>query len=87
MTLVFVVGVAISAIFQSAEIVRLTRETISSLADKQWSLHKDHPDRKSLLRNSIIKLAVVGVAIVCAIAFGVTYGLVSSHSGATMDYS
>jgi len=43
-------------------------------------LHKDHPDRKSLLRNSIIKLAIVGVAIICAIAFGVTYGLVSTPS-------
>ena len=57
-----------------------------SIADRQWSLHKDHPDRKSLLRNSIIKLAVVGVAIVCAIAFGVTYGLVSIRSAIVMDY-
>lgn len=62
MTLVFVVGVAISAIFQSGEI---------------WSLHKDHPDRKSLLRNSILKLIVVGFAVLTAIAFGITYGLCS----------
>jgi hypothetical protein len=45
-------------------------------ADPQWSLHKDHPDRKSLLRNSIFKLIVVGLAVACAIAFGATYGVV-----------
>lgn len=61
MTLVFIVGVALSAIFQSAEV---------------WSLHKDHPDRASLLRNSIYKLIVVGTAIACAIAFGATYAVV-----------
>ncbi|EIW72868.1 hypothetical protein TREMEDRAFT_25124 [Tremella mesenterica DSM 1558] len=58
MTLVFIVCIALSAIFQTGEV---------------WSLHKDHPDRKSLLRNSVYKMAVVLLAVVCAIAFGVTY--------------
>lgn len=70
MTLVFIVGVAISAIFQSAEV---------------WSLHKDHPDRRHLLRNAVYKLAVVGLAVACAIAFGVTYGI-SGGGSATSDY-
>ncbi|KAK1927747.1 Frag1/DRAM/Sfk1 family-domain-containing protein [Papiliotrema laurentii] len=60
MTLVFIVGIALSAIFQAGEI---------------WSLHKDHPDRKSLLRNSIYKLIVVGFAVACAICFGATYAV------------
>ncbi|KAK8865681.1 hypothetical protein IAR55_000826 [Kwoniella newhampshirensis] len=64
-TLIFVVGVALSAIFQSAEI---------------WSLHKDHPDRKSLKRNSILKLIVVFVAVVTAIAFGSTYAVCGGNS-------
>ncbi|WVQ85367.1 hypothetical protein IAT38_007532 [Cryptococcus sp. DSM 104549] len=67
MTVVFVVGVAISAIFQSAEV---------------WSLHKDHPDRKSLRRNSILKLTVVVVAIVTAICFGATYAVCRGNSTA-----
>ena len=46
-------------------------------ANFQWSLHKDHPDRKSLLRNSIYKLIVVGFAVACAICFGATYAVVS----------
>lgn len=46
-------------------------------ADKQWSLHKDHPDRKSLLRNSIIKVIVVIFAVAGAVAFAVLYGVVS----------
>ncbi|WWC60534.1 uncharacterized protein I303_103108 [Kwoniella dejecticola CBS 10117] len=77
MTLVFIVGVALSAIFQSAEV---------------WSLHKDHPDRKSLRRNSILKLTVVIIAIACAIAFGATYSICGgnatpykSHTAATCN--
>ncbi|OCF32767.1 hypothetical protein I317_03728 [Kwoniella heveanensis CBS 569] len=72
MTLVFIVGVALSAIFQSAEI---------------WSLHKDHPDRKSLRRNSILKLIVVGVAVACAICFGATYSVCSGNSTPTKGHS
>lgn len=71
MALVFIAGVALSGIFQSAEIVSLHEE----LADNQWSLHKDHPDRRSLFRNSIYKLVVVLLAVLGAIAFGITYGL------------
>ncbi|WWC68425.1 uncharacterized protein I206_102352 [Kwoniella pini CBS 10737] len=65
MTLVFIIGVALSAIFQSAEV---------------WSLHKDHPDRKSLRRNSILKLLVVLLAILCAIGFGATYAVCGGNS-------
>ncbi|WWC88108.1 uncharacterized protein L201_003012 [Kwoniella dendrophila CBS 6074] len=72
MTLVFIVGVALSAIFQSAEI---------------WSLHKDHPDRKSLKRNSILKLFVVTVAVACAIAFGATYSVCGGNSTPTKSHS
>lgn len=71
-TLVFIVGVALSAIFQSAEI---------------WSLHKDHPDRKSLLRNSIYKLVIVTIAIACAIAFGATYGTCGGEVFATSKHT
>lgn len=76
MTLVFVVGVALSAIFQSGEIVSVVIAP-RYLADSQWSLHKDHPDRKSLKRNSIYKLVIVGFAVACAICFGATYAVVS----------
>lgn len=65
MTLVFIVGVAISAIFQSAEV---------------WSLHKDHPDRAHLKRNSMLKLVVVGVAVACAIAFGSLYAVCDGYA-------
>ncbi|KAK4685722.1 hypothetical protein P7C73_g4420, partial [Tremellales sp. Uapishka_1] len=72
MTIVFVVGVAISAIFQSAEV---------------WSLHKDHPDRSHLLRNSKIKLAVVILAVLCAIAFGATYKICGGYGIAYNGHS
>lgn len=68
MTLVFIVGVAISAVFQSAEV---------------WCLHKSHPDRQHLWRNSIAKLIIVTLAILCAIAFGVTYKI--SGGGSATD--
>ncbi|WWD18139.1 hypothetical protein CI109_102588 [Kwoniella shandongensis] len=64
-TVIFVGGVALSAICQSAEI---------------WSLHKDHPDRKSLKRNSILKLVVVTIAVATAIAFGSTYAVCGGNS-------
>lgn len=60
MTVIFVLGTAISAIFQSGEI---------------WSLHKDHPDRQHLRRNSILKLIVVTLAVAIAIAFAACYGV------------
>ncbi len=64
-TLIFVVGVAISAIFQTAEI---------------FALKKDHPDRNHLKRNAIAKLIVVFFAIAGAIVFGATYALSNSTS-------
>jgi hypothetical protein len=94
MALVFIVGVALSAIFQTGELVRddddddddddrRTRRIGGSLGSlsvltTQWSLHKDHPDRKSLLRNSVYKWIIVVVAVACAIAFGATYAVVSA---------
>jgi len=72
MALIFVVFVALSGIFQSAEI---------------WSLHKDHPDRKSLFRNSVYKLVIVLLAVLGAIAFGITYGLCRGNPFATSRYS
>ncbi|ORY24888.1 Frag1/DRAM/Sfk1 family-domain-containing protein [Naematelia encephala] len=72
MTLVFIVCVALSAIFQSAEV---------------WSLHKDHPDRAHLLRNAIIKLLVILLAIVSAIGFGATYAVCGGNSTATRGHS
>lgn len=82
MALVFIAFTALCAIFQSAEIVRLPAprfiaKKVDRVADKQWSLHKDHPDRRHLLRNSIVKLVVITFAVAGAISFGVTYGIVS----------
>ncbi len=74
MALVFIAGTSLSAIFQSAEIV--SHRLVLPLT-LQWSLHKDHPDRRSLLRNSVIKLIIILVAVAGAISFGVTYGIVS----------
>ncbi|KAJ9110632.1 hypothetical protein QFC19_001461 [Naganishia cerealis] len=65
MTIVFIVGVALSAIFQSAEI---------------WSLHKDHPDRNHLKRNSVYKLIIVTIAVLEAIAFGSLYAVCSGKA-------
>nr|ODN93252.1 hypothetical protein L203_00523 [Cryptococcus depauperatus CBS 7841] len=72
MTVVFVVSVAISAIFQSCEI---------------WSLHKGHPDKKSLKRNSIFKLIVVIAAIAGAVAFAATYSICRGDSTSTRGHS
>ena len=82
MALVFIAFTALCAIFQSAEIVRLPpprfiAKKVGRVADKQWSLHKDHPDRRHLLRNSVVKLVVITFAVAGAISFGVTYGIVS----------
>ncbi|TIA94969.1 hypothetical protein E3P96_03960 [Wallemia ichthyophaga] len=62
MTVVFVVGIAISAISQTCE--------VSCLAF-------DHPDRAHLRRNGIMKLLVVGLAVACAITFGALQGTCS----------
>lgn len=72
MTVVFIVGVALSAIFQGAEI---------------WSLHKDHPDRRHLLRSSIYKLVIITLAILLAIAFAVCYGYVSLRAKSKEEQS
>ncbi|KAL7423744.1 hypothetical protein Q5752_001326 [Cryptotrichosporon argae] len=71
-TCVFVLCVAFSAIFQTGEI---------------WSLHKDHPDRPSLLRNSILKLFVVTIAIALAVGFAVCYGICDGNATATKGHS
>ena len=55
---VFVVCVAISAVFQTLEIL---------------ALKKDHPDRSHLLRNAVLKLVIVTLAIAMAITFGCLY--------------
>lgn len=62
MACVFIVCVALSAIFQTGQV---------------WSLHKDHPHRKSLWRNSLWKCLFVTVAVLGAIAFAACYGVVS----------
>lgn len=69
MACVFIVCVAISAILQTGQV---------------WSLHKDHPHRKSLFRNSIWKCLIVSVAIAGAIGFAACYGVVS-YTSATGD--
>ena len=63
LTAVFVVCVAISAAFQTAEVMMLER---------------DHLERKHLRRNAIIKLVIVSLAIAGAVCFGGTYGATSS---------
>eukprot|EP01117_Protostelium_nocturnum_P004899 TRINITY_DN1777_c0_g1_i1.p1 TRINITY_DN1777_c0_g1~~TRINITY_DN1777_c0_g1_i1.p1 ORF type:complete len:273 (+),score=50.69 TRINITY_DN1777_c0_g1_i1:188-1006(+) len=60
LTIVFVLGVAISAIFQFIEIVLLK---------------KDHPLRKHLKRNATIKLVLVLLAILFVIIFAILYGV------------
>ncbi|WVQ79481.1 hypothetical protein IAT38_001580 [Cryptococcus sp. DSM 104549] len=57
-TLIFIVGVAMSAVFQTLEV---------------WSLGKGHKNRKHLKRNSYPKLACVGGDIILAIGFAVAY--------------
>lgn len=65
-TLVFIVGVGLSAICQTCEVAYLS---------------KDHPDRAHLRRNSIYKMTVVSIAIVVAIAFGATYAVCGGDAG------
>jgi hypothetical protein len=43
----------------------------------QWSLHKDHPDRRSLRRTALAKIFIVTLAVLGAIVFGVLYKVVS----------
>ncbi|CDZ96879.1 Frag1/DRAM/Sfk1 [Phaffia rhodozyma] len=61
-TCVFILCVAISAVFQSLEI---------------FYLKKGHPDRPHLMRNSVLKMLVVIAAISVAITFGVLYSICS----------
>ncbi|GAA5915450.1 hypothetical protein JCM5296_002705 [Sporobolomyces johnsonii] len=58
-TAIFVVCIAISALFQTLEL---------------WWLKQDHVERKHLKRAAILKWLIVGTAICCAIAFAATYG-------------
>lgn len=60
MACVFICCVALSAILQTGQV---------------WSLHKDHPYRRSLLRNSIWKCFFVVTAVAGAIAFAACYGV------------
>ncbi|KAL7411454.1 Frag1/DRAM/Sfk1 family-domain-containing protein [Mrakia frigida] len=57
-TVVFIICIALSAVFQSFEI---------------GALKKDYPDRPHLMRNSMLKLVIVFSAIAVAITFGVLY--------------
>jgi len=66
LTIVFVVGVAISAVFQSLQV---------------FCIKKSHPDRAHLKRNTIFKLVIVSVAIVFAIAFGILYAICKGDAG------
>jgi undecaprenyl pyrophosphate phosphatase UppP len=63
LTVVFIVCVALSAIFQTLEI---------------FYLKQDHPDRNHLRRNALIKIIVVGLAVIVAICFGASTQLGSS---------
>ncbi|GAA97230.1 uncharacterized protein L969DRAFT_42935 [Mixia osmundae IAM 14324] len=59
MTVLFVIFVALSAIFQTAEVLLLGRYD---------------PDSRHLKRNAILKIVIVTVAIIVAIAFAALYG-------------
>ncbi|WOO78295.1 Protein sfk1 [Vanrija pseudolonga] len=65
MAAIFIVLTSLSAILQTGQV---------------WSLHKDHPDRKSLLRNSIIKLIILFFGVAGAIAFAALYGVCHGSS-------
>jgi hypothetical protein len=64
LTAVFVVCIAISAAFQTSEVMLLER---------------DHVERAHLRRNAIWKLCVVSFAIAGAIIFGATYGVCANQ--------
>ncbi|KAL7416577.1 Frag1/DRAM/Sfk1 [Mrakia frigida] len=57
-TVIFIISVAISAVFQSLEV---------------QALKKDFPNRAHLVRNSILKLIVLVLALAVAISFGVLF--------------
>lgn len=65
MAAIFIVLTSLSAILQTGQV---------------WSLHKDHPDRKSLLRNSIIKLIILFFGVAGAISFAALYGVCHGSS-------
>ena len=56
-------------------------------ADNQWTLHQDHPDRKSLLRNAVIKIVIIVFAVLVAICFGATYAVCGGDSTANKGHS
>jgi len=65
-TVIFVLFVAFSCIFQTWEF---------------FALQEDHPDRNHLRRNSIIKVIVLTVAICVAVAFAALYGVCHGNGG------
>ncbi|WVW86612.1 hypothetical protein I302_108665 [Kwoniella bestiolae CBS 10118] len=63
-TFLFIIGVSLSSIFQTAEV---------------WCFKKEHPDRKRLKRNGIFKLSVVVLPIILACAFGGFYSMCNGN--------
>ncbi|WWC73422.1 uncharacterized protein I206_107389 [Kwoniella pini CBS 10737] len=57
-TFVYIIGIAFSSIFQTAEV---------------WCLRKEHPDRRHLKRNGIFKMIVVALAVILSGTFGGFY--------------
>ncbi|WWC93093.1 uncharacterized protein L201_008058 [Kwoniella dendrophila CBS 6074] len=57
-TFIFIIGISFSAICQTAEV---------------WCLKKEHPHRKHLKRNGIIKLIIVICSVILASTFGGFY--------------
>ncbi|OWZ77709.1 hypothetical protein C365_03463 [Cryptococcus neoformans Bt85] len=71
-TLVFIIGVALSAIFQTLEV---------------WQLNKGHEERKHLKRNTYFKLAIVAGDVILATAFGATYMYCHGKATATNGHT
>ncbi|KGB78146.2 hypothetical protein CNBG_4233 [Cryptococcus deuterogattii R265] len=71
-TLVFIIGVALSAIFQTLEV---------------WQLTKEHRERKHLKRNTYFKLAIVAGDLILATAFGSTYMYCHGQATATYGHT
>ncbi|WWD20033.1 hypothetical protein CI109_104506 [Kwoniella shandongensis] len=71
-TMVFILGTAFSAGFQTLEV---------------WCMKKEHPDRQHLQRNSYLKLACVLADIIIAIAFGALYAYCGGGTGPTATHT
>nr|ODN91279.1 hypothetical protein L203_01484 [Cryptococcus depauperatus CBS 7841] len=71
-TLIFILGTAASAFFQTFEV---------------WALRTGHKNRKHLKRNTIAKLLCVGADIVLAAAFGGTYTYCDGAATATNGHT